>query len=301
MALQNIAMDFFTIKELENLSGIKAHTLRIWEQRYGFIKPARTDTNIRYYNNEELKKILNISLLNKNGYKISHISEMSEQQIRQAVMALKDEAPSENKLINSLLQKMIEVDPDGFEKILNSSLQQYGTDKTMEAVVFPLLSKIGTLWATSGIMPAQEHLVSNIIRQKILAAADQLSPAKSTAPAVLMFLPEGERHELGLLYMYYKLRKIHLNVLYAGADVPIQDVAELLSRKKPAYIYLHITGSAPFVNLADLIKRLAPFSRKSTVIITGEAAASYSKKHPGNMLLQLLPAQVPGYIQTGKI
>ena len=131
MPLQKTAMDFFTIKDLENLSGIKAHTLRIWEQRYGFLKPERTQTNIRYYNNDELKKILNISLLSKNGYKISHISAMSDVEINQAVLSLKDPLSKEQKLSNILLQKLIDLDLTGFEKLLNTNLHEAGVDRTM--------------------------------------------------------------------------------------------------------------------------------------------------------------------------
>lgn len=289
-------MDFFTIKELENLSGIKAHTLRIWEQRYGFIKPERTETNIRYYNNEELKKILNISLLNKNGYKISHISTMSGAEISQAVLLLKDTPSKEQKLSNVLLQKLIDLEIAGFEKLLNASLQEAGLDKTMEGVVFPLLSKIGTLWLTSHIRPAQEHIVSNIIRQKILTAADQLPLAKSSAKTVLLFLPEGERHELGLLYMYYKLKKIHFNTIYLGGDVPLEDVKELVSKKKPAYIYIHLTGTAPYINMHNFLKALSGISKNALCVVTGEAAATYTKKVPKNIILQLSPAEVPRFL-----
>lgn len=296
MPLQKTAMDFFTIKDLENLSGIKAHTLRIWEQRYGFLKPERTQTNIRYYNNDELKKILNISLLSKNGYKISHISAMSDVEINQAVLSLKDPLSKEQKLSNILLQKLIDLDLTGFEKLLNTSLYEAGVDRTMETVVFPLLSKIGTLWLTSQIRPAQEHIVSNIIRQKILAAADQLPAAKSSASTVLLFLPEGERHELGLLYMYYKLKKNHFNTIYLGADVPLADVKELVLRKKPAYIYIHLTGTAPYINMPGFLKALSAVSKNTFFIVTGDAAASYTQRLPKNIILRLSPAEVPGFL-----
>ncbi len=289
-------MDFFTIKDLENLSGIKAHTLRIWEQRYGFIKPERTETNIRYYNNDELKKILNISLLNKSGFKISHLSAMSEEEINQAVLSLKDTLSKEQKLSNILLQKLIDLDLTGFEKLLNTSLHEAGVDKTMEAVVFPLLSKIGMLWITSHIRPAQEHIVSNLIRQKVLAAADQLPVAKSSANTVLLFLPEGERHELGLLYMYYKLKKKHFNTIYLGADVPLDDIRELVLHKKPAFIYIHLTGSAPYINMPDFLKALSAVSKSAICIVTGDAAASYTQKLPKNIILGLSPAEVPGFL-----
>ena len=165
----------FTIKDIENLSGIKAHTIRIWEQRYSFLKPKRSDTNIRYYTNEELKTILNIALLNKYGFKISHIDKMSPDKLAENVLSLSDAGARDHLMINRLLECMVDYDIENFENILNESIAASGIEKIILKIIFPFMEKVGTLWVTNHINPAQEHLVSNLIRQKIIVGIDSLA------------------------------------------------------------------------------------------------------------------------------
>ena len=165
-------MNAFTIKDLENLSGIKAHTIRIWEQRYNFLKPQRTDTNIRYYSNDELKTILNIALLNKYGFKISHIDRMQPEEIREKILSLGDARAIQERIVNDLVQEMVDLDIEKFEKILTSYIASKGIERTVIQIIFPFLEKIGILWQTGHINPAQEHLVTNIIRQKLIVAIE---------------------------------------------------------------------------------------------------------------------------------
>jgi MerR family transcriptional regulator, light-induced transcriptional regulator len=141
-------MDAFTIKDLENLSGIKAHTIRIWEQRYNFLKPKRTDTNIRFYSNEELKTLLNIALLNKYGFKISHIDKMKPEEIQERVFSLNDVQAARERMINELLECMVDLNVEEFEKILNTYIKSKGMERTVNQVIFPFLEKIGVLWLT---------------------------------------------------------------------------------------------------------------------------------------------------------
>jgi len=154
-------MNAFTIKDLENLSGIKAHTIRIWEQRYAFIKPQRTQTNIRYYTNEELKKILNISLLNKYGYKISHINKMSTTEIQDKIISLSNLQAQQERIVNEMIQFMVDMNIDAFEEVLDNYITARGFDKAITQIIFPFLERIGILWVTNHINPAQEHLVSS--------------------------------------------------------------------------------------------------------------------------------------------
>src|SRR5688572_26188929 len=147
-------MNAFTIKDLENLSGIKAHTIRIWEQRYNFLKPQRTDTNIRYYSNEELKKLLNIALLNKYGYKLCHIDRMQPDEICAKVLSLQDEEATQERVVNDLVRYMIDLETDKFEVVFNQYLRENDIEKTVREIVFPFLEKIGILWQTGHIMPA---------------------------------------------------------------------------------------------------------------------------------------------------
>jgi MerR family transcriptional regulator, light-induced transcriptional regulator len=162
-------MHSFTIKDLENLSGIKAHTIRIWEQRYSFLKPNRTDTNIRFYSNEELKKLLNVALLNKYGFKISHIDRMNEGEMKERILSLNQLEAQQERIVNTLIQNMVDLDMDSFESTLDNFISIRGIEKTILQIIFPYLEKIGILWMTNHINPAQEHLVSNIIRQKLIS------------------------------------------------------------------------------------------------------------------------------------
>lgn len=191
-------MHSFTIKDLENLSGIKAHTIRIWEQRYSFLKPSRTDTNIRFYSNEELKKLLNVALLNKYGFKISHIDRMNEGEIKERILSLNQLEAQQERIVNTLIQNMVDLDMESFESTLNNFISIRGIEKTILQIIFPYLEKIGILWMTNHINPAQEHLVSNIIRQKLISGTEDINNRVRINKSVLLFLPEGEYHELGL-------------------------------------------------------------------------------------------------------
>lgn len=234
-------MNSFTIKDLENLSGIKAHTIRIWEQRYSFLKPQRTDTNIRYYTSEELKTVLNIALLNKYGFKISHIDRMNGEEISNKLISLTDAQARQEKMINDLIGSMIDMEVGRFEMVLEKNIKNAGLERTITQLIFPYLERIGILWQTNHINPAQEHLVTNVIRQKLIVGIDSIAPPINSGKTVLLFLPEGEYHEVGLLYMYYLLKIRGIKIYYLGANVPYKDVAYLVKHKPPDQLYTHIT------------------------------------------------------------
>jgi len=236
-------MNDFTIKDLENLSGIKAHTIRIWEQRYNFLKPKRTDTNIRFYSNEELKTLLNIALLNKYGYKLCHIDRMDQEEICSKVLSLKDLQAVQERIVNDLVREMIELETDKFELILKKYIQANDLERAVTEIVFPFLEKIGILWQTGHIMPAQEHFVSNIIRQKLIVAIDGVAPDPRKNKKAVLFLPEGEHHELGLLFLYYLLKKRGIRVIYLGANVPMSDVENVVEMIRPDIAFIHLTSA----------------------------------------------------------
>ena len=270
-------MNVFTIKDLENLSGIKAHTIRIWEQRYNFLKPNRTDTNIRYYCNQELKTILNISLLNKYGYKISHIDKMTEQELKTRIISLSDRIAQQERLVNELIAYMIDLDIECFEKILDGFILTKGIDKAIIQIIFPFLHRIGVLWVTNHINPAQEHLVTNIIRQKLIVGIGSTMTHQRTDKTVLLFLPEGEHHELGLLYVYYLLKTQGVRVLYLGADVPLKDVEFVCHHKAPDYVYTHLTGIAGNFNFEKFLLQ-ATQRFIAPLVISGELARAHKRK-----------------------
>jgi MerR family transcriptional regulator, light-induced transcriptional regulator len=278
-----IAMSF-TIKELEALSGIKAHTIRIWEQRYHFLKPSRTDTNIRRYSNDELKTLLTVALLNKYGYKISKIDSMSYDQRKKAVMELSQQEASTERLVNKMIGYMIDMRNTDFEKLLNDHINEHGIETTITEIIFYFLERVGILWHTNHILPVQEHVVSNIVRQKILSAIDGLQLVHKSEPVFLLFLPESEHHEMGLLFVYYLLRKKKLPVIYLGANVPLKDVQYLFENRTPQYLYLHLTS---FPRKQDLAKYVATLSEKfpsAKILLSGSAMELYTKTLPSNAL-----------------
>lgn len=274
-------MNSFTIKDLENLSGIKAHTLRIWEQRYNFLKPNRTFTNIRYYSNEELKTILNIALLNKYGFKISHIDKMNQAEIKEKILSLNQAQAQQERIVNELIQQMVDMDIEAFENTLSNYIMARGIERTITQIIFNYMEKIGILWLTNHINPAQEHLVTNIIRQKLIVGIEGISTSLRLNKTILLFLPEAEYHELGLLFMYYILKSRGANVIYLGANVPLADVAYVVNLKKPDYLYSHITTPGQNFNFDKFILNVSKNFKDVPCLISGPLTQNYEKKiHP---------------------
>ncbi|MEO7769193.1 MAG: MerR family transcriptional regulator [Ferruginibacter sp.] len=271
-------MDSFTIKDLENLSGIKAHTIRIWEQRYRFLKPNRTDTNIRFYSNDELKKILNIALLNKFGFKISQIDKMNEAQVKEKILSLTQLAAQHERIVNELIQCMVDLDVEKLEDILDNYIQSRGIERTIVQLIFPFMEKIGILWITSHINPAQEHVVTNIIRQKLIVGIESVSSSLKINKTILLFLPEGEHHELGLLFMNYLLKSRGVSTIYLGANVPLQDVEYVVKLKRPTYLYSHLTSVAHNFNLDKFLLSFTKKFAEAPIILSGALTHSYEKK-----------------------
>jgi len=259
----------FTIKELESLSGIKAHTIRIWEQRYNFLSPSRTGTNIRRYNNEELKTLLTVALLNQYGYKISRIDDMQPEQRTEAALCLHPQDAHNGYIINELIGYMIDLNSNEFERVLTKYIEDHGIEKTIERIVFLFLERVGILWQANRLRPIQEHIVSAIIRQKIIFGIDGLPFATSASPLFILFLPEGEHHELGLLYVYYLLRKSGHPTIYLGANVPIKDIQYILEVKTPQYLYLHLTSFHGQSKFQKMMMQLQQETKDCAIIISG--------------------------------
>ncbi|MBZ5858015.1 MerR family transcriptional regulator [Flavihumibacter profundi] len=291
-------MNAFTIKDLENLSGIKAHTIRIWEQRYNFLKPQRTDTNIRYYSSEELKALLNIALLNKYGYKISHINRMCAEEIRDRIVTIGNAEAQQERMVNDMIKHMVDMDIAGFEEQLDSYIAARGIDKTITQVIFPFLEKIGILWLTNHINPAQEHLVTNLIRQKLIVGIDGAFSHVSVKKSVLLFLPEGEHHEIGLLYTYYLMKSHGINVIYLGANVPLKDVEFVANLKKPDYVYTHLTSVAHNFNFEKFLHNYSIRCGKHPLVISGLLTQQYKKKAPENIYFKRSLAEVMEYVAS---
>jgi DNA-binding transcriptional MerR regulator len=275
----------YSIKELEHLSGIKAHTLRIWEQRYGVLTPKRTETNIRYYTDEDLKRILNIALLNKMGLRIGQISLMNDAEINEAIACHSTTCDMHYELhINDLTHAMIALDELYFEKKINTCILQHGLFATMLKVVYPFLEKIGVMWMTGNINPAQEHFISNLIRQKLIVAIDgQIVSYNEKSKHYLLFLPDGELHELSLLFLCFVLKSNNHKVTYLGASVPTKDVAAVIEYTKPQYVYTIFTYSKPINAVKKYISELANVANKQQIVVSGQLLEKCSFQFPENV------------------
>ena len=261
-------MGKYSIKELEQLSGIKAHTIRIWEKRYKLIDPSRTTTNIRFYSDEDLKKIINVSLLNNNGIKISKIADMSLDALSKKVMEISEVQHDATVHIDQMVVAMIDMEEEMFERILNNIILRFGFEKTITDVVYPFLEKIGILWQTHNITPAHEHFISNLIRQKIIVAIDGLPIPPKTAKKIILFLPEGEMHEMGLLFYHYLTRKNGHRTYYLGQNVPHEDLKKIIQVHQPDMMLISIT-STPNGGIEQYIKMLTTDFQPITILISG--------------------------------
>ncbi len=260
----------YSIKDLEKLSGIKAHTLRMWEKRYGLIIPSRTSTNIRYYNDEDLKRLLNISMLNRKGFKISSIAKMDDQELSEKIITVSQETRDHDSLVENLIIAMVEIDEHKFEKILSRTIMQHGFEETIMKVIYPFFEKIGILWQTGAINPAQEHFVSNLIRQKLLVAIDAIMEPELEHPArFVAFLPENELHELGLLFFTYLIRKKGHKVIYLGQSVPIQDIVEVHKVKPCDYAVTYLMAAMEDDEVRELLRQLSDIFSNRKVFVSG--------------------------------
>jgi len=264
-------MGKYSIKELEKLSGIKAHTIRIWEKRHHLVSPQRTQTNIRYYSDDDLKKIINVSVLNNNGVKISKIVGLSPDQINQQVAQLSDSKNSIEIYIDQLVLAMIDMEEEQFEKILASLTLKFGFEKTVIEIVYPFMEKIGILWLTNNITPAQEHFISHLIRQKMIVAIDSLPLPPKTSKRAVLYLPENELHELGLLFYHYIAKREGFRTYYLGQTVPYKDLKYVVEYHKPDLIITSLTsGPSPHAMQAYL-NRLSTDFPATRILISGYA------------------------------
>jgi DNA-binding transcriptional MerR regulator len=236
----------YSIKDLEKLSGIKAHTLRAWEQRYSLIEPFRTETNIRYYGDDHLKKILNIAVLVKSGMRISKVANLSTEEIRAAVIDAGRYQGNYESQINAFKIAMLDYDEYLFETVFNKCLIQFGTEETLNKILGKFIQEIGFLWQAGAINVSNEHFISSLVKQKLFAIIDQtmLPQLTDNSKSYVLYLPADELHELGLLYVYYYLKKLGHRVIYLGQSVPVEYLKEVAERTK-VYQFVSIFTTTP--------------------------------------------------------
>jgi len=280
----------YSIKDLEQLTGIKAHTIRIWEKRYQLIEPERTSTNIRYYSDNDLKRLLNVSILNRNGLKISTIVTMNNDEINERIMDISETSHDSDNHIEQMIIAMIELDEQRFERVLSTSVIKIGFDDTVTRVLYPFFEKIGILWQIGTIYPAQEHFVSNLIRQKLIIAIDgQSGNSKPDSKSFLIFLPSNEWHELGLLFYSYLVKKAGMKVVYLGQSVPFEDLLEVTQKQKVDFLFTSITTPLTAKKYAEYLHQLSAAFPEKVIYLSGYQTHEHTIDLPFNVKLATVP------------
>ncbi len=276
-------MAIYSIRDLEKLTGIKAHTIRVWEQRYGLIEPARTATNIRYYTDENLRLLFNVALLNRYGHKISHLARMEPEEIALRVSEIAKNNTSHNAQIDALTLAMIDLNEATFDHIFRTHCDAYGFEHTMLELVYPFLDKLSVLWLTNSISVAHERFIGNLIRRKIMCAIDQ-EPLHLPRDAVrfLLYTAEGEAQELMLLFMHYLLRKRGLRVLYLGVNTQVKDVGEACQPYQPDYVFTIIQEPLFRQSIQGYVESIVAATPGSRLLLTGAQLFVNPVKLPEN-------------------
>ncbi|MCB0733191.1 MAG: MerR family transcriptional regulator [Flavobacteriales bacterium] len=240
---------YFTIQELSSISGIKPHTIRMWEKRYNLLHPERTGSNIRKYKDHQLRKLINVATLLDQGGKISQIAGLDTGEMEKRTKALSETlSASEASLlyIEELVRSMKEMDENRFERVFSKCVLRYGLEDTFVEVIYPFLSRVGIMWCSDEILPAHEHFITSLIKQKLFTAADGRGHSEEFDSTWLLAMPHGEYHEIGLLLGHYLIRNNDHRSIYLGQDVPYMNL-------KPT---AELSGATHFLTL--IIKRREP-------------------------------------------
>lgn len=274
-------MTRYSIKDLEFLSGIKAHTIRIWEKRYQLLDPARSDTNIRFYSNEDVKRILNVAMLVKNGYKISNVASFDDAKLQSEVLRQNRNLSDPEKNIDRLILHTVNLDLQGFELLIGKIIEESGFTKAIQNVIFPFFERIGVLWQAGSIYVTHEHFVSNLVRKHLIVETARFDN-RSSDKSMLLFLPEDEMHELGLLYLNYLASSNGYKCIYLGQNVPFNDLVQLLNSHSFDYI---CTSFIYAVERQALEQYLVNLSRtyKNKIIISGRQIGIHKPTLPSNV------------------
>ena len=269
-------MAVYSISDLEKLTGIKAATLRAWEQRYDIVTPRRTETNIRYYLDEDLRQLLNIALLNKNGVKISKIAKMPAEERAERVASLSSISVSADTQLDAMTLATVEMDEFKFNHILETNIKQRGIESTMLRVIYPFLEKLGVLYFTGSVNPIQEAFIGSLIRQKLVAAVNAMPVVREgKAPAFALYLPDGERQELSLLFVNYLLRERGFRTIYLGGDVSASDLADFYQCQQPDYLFTIISNAYIHEPVEQHVSGALQACPESTLLLTGYQASMH--------------------------
>jgi DNA-binding transcriptional MerR regulator len=263
----------YSIGDLAKLSGVKAHPRRVWEQRYGILEPKRNDANVRYYDDDDVRHLLNIALLNRNGHRISTIAKLSESELSKKVAEISMVNGEYSTHLDALTLSMVEMDEARFDRILSLNIEQLGFEQTMLTVIFPFLEKLSVLWMTGSVKPVQESFTSGLIRRKLMVAIEELPhPNLDSGSSLMLFLPEGEVQEMSLLLLHYLSRKRGYRVYYLGRDINLKDLEDAYQIVKPRFVFTMITETFTTGSVADYVQKLLQTCSDSTVLLSGYQA-----------------------------
>ena len=266
----------YSIKDLEVLSGIKMHTIEM-------AAPERTDTNIRWYDDSNLKRLLNISFLTKNGYKISKIAEWNDDAIKETVLKISGNKNKDSDYVNQLLLRMVEMNSAGFTDLINEILKKYDIEEAYFNIFFSLFSRVGMYWQVGSIFPSQEHFVTSLLRQKLIAAIDKLEIKHRKNSTMLFFTHENELHEMGLLFYSYLANKNGFDVFYLGQAVPFSDLEKISHIKTIDYIFTTFINSISKPDLENYLNELKNCFPKQKIFVSGQQIQLHSPSLPRNV------------------
>jgi len=292
-------MNAFTIRDIENLCGIKAHTLRIWEQRYQFPCPRRKAGNHRIYDNNDLKCLLRISFLYHNGHKISSLARLDEKELCRLTLALTRDGDAKEVFINQLTEASIDFNQEIFDNVLHKVILHIGFEKTITQVVYPFLEKIGLLWLTGNVIPAQEHFASALITKKIIVAIDRLDAPPSTLQpgrSVLLFTPKGEFHEIPLLYMHYLLKKNKSHTVYFGKNVETDTLEQYCRQKQVTHLYFHLVTHLLRCQPGEYIQQISRQFPDKHIVVSGWLGSAI-RHVPANVRILKSPQEMQAFAE----
>lgn len=279
-------MAVYSIKDLERLSGIKAHTLRMWEQRYSLLVPQRTKTNIRYYQDNDLKLLLNIVVLNQNGYKISKIASMSNEEIAEKTREISIQTENYSNYLEGLTLAMMELNENKFEKLLNRHTQENGFMQTILELIYPFLDRLRVLWLTGSVNAVQEHFITQLIKRKLIAAIDGIpNDPTNTTPTFILYLPEGDKQELSLLFLHFILRSRNFPVLYLGPDISLDDLKGIPKNKKDCCIFTILSEHFNAEPIQNYVLKLEEVFPQSKIFLSGYQVVTNPLKTKDNTII----------------
>ncbi|MGZ8544410.1 MAG: MerR family transcriptional regulator [Flavisolibacter sp.] len=275
-------MNRFSISELSRFSGIQSHTIRIWEKRYNALQPMRSEGNTRYYDGEQLRRLLNIVSLMKVDRKVSELARLPDEKLNKLVSAFTLDVKArdhEEYFISQLIAAGMEYNESHFEKLFSHCLLRYGLPDAYKKIILPLLNRVGLMWTDSSIPPAAEHFISNILRQKLYTAIDALPPVKSSLPPWILFLPEEELHEIGLLFAHYLIRQSGQPSIYLGANMPLSSIKEIINSIQPGKILIFLVHNDDPLETTRYLQALHTATKKPIFIAGHPELISQVEKH----------------------